>query len=117
MTVAQPKQFSYEYASMFQPYSMATVAQELERRGLFRQVGVRTAKPVPFRQSVEDWIIAIHAANGFSRERMGETKAAEFDQKLRRILVAYCPTGLVETWIGARVVYGKPLDPNAEASA
>lgn len=101
----------------FQPYSMRTVAQEIERHGLFRQVGVLEAKSVRFRQPVDDWITAIHATNGFSRERMGEARAAEFDQKIRSILNIYCPTGIVEEWIGARVIYGKPLDPTAEASA
>jgi len=93
----------------FQPYSMGTIAQELETHGLFRQVGVHKAKPVPFRQTVDDWITAIHATNGFSRERMGEAQAAEFDQKIRAILFTYCPTGVIEQWIGARVIYGKPL--------
>lgn len=95
----------------FQPYGMGTVAQTLETHGLFHPVGVREAKPVPFRQSVDDWITALHATNGFSRERMGEARAAEFDQKVRAVLVTHCPTGMVETWIGARVIYGKPLDP------
>ena len=101
----------------FQPYSMATVAQALETHGLFRQIGVRDAKPVRFRQSVDDWITAIHATNGFSRERMGAARSAEFDEKVRAILLAYCPTGVIEQSIGARVIYGKPLDPTAEAGA
>ncbi|MCE7987420.1 MAG: class I SAM-dependent methyltransferase [Caldilinea sp. CFX5] len=100
----------------FQPYSMITVAQELERHGLFRQAGVREAQPVHFRQPVDDWITAFHATNGFSRERMGEARAAEFDQKIRQVIEKYCPAGEVEQWISARVVYGKPLDPNAEGS-
>ncbi|MFN8495539.1 MAG: class I SAM-dependent methyltransferase [Caldilineaceae bacterium] len=95
----------------FQPYSMVTVAQELETHGLFHQIGVSEAKPVLFRQSVNDWIMALHATNGFSRERMGEARAAEFDQKIRKILITYCPTGVIEAWIGARVIYGKPLAP------
>ena len=96
---------------------MATIAQELETHGLFRQVGVREAQPVHFRQPIDDWITDLHATNGFSCEHMGEARAAEFDQKIRAILLAYCPTGIVEQWIGARVIYGKPLDPTGEASA
>ena len=101
----------YSMNQDFQPYSMATVAQELETRGLFRQVDVREAKPIRFQRLVDDWITAIHATNGFSRDRMGETRTTDFDQKIRAILVTYCPTGMVEEWIGARVIYGKPLDP------
>lgn len=106
----------YSMNQDFQPYSMVTVAQTLETHGLFRQVGVREAQPVHFRQPVDDWIMALHATNGFSRERMGEARAAEFDQKIRQMLVQSCPTGEVEEQIRARVIYGKPLAPKAEAS-
>jgi trans-aconitate methyltransferase len=101
----------------FQPYSMVTVAQELQTHGYFRQVGTQEAKPIRFRQSVDDWITALHATNGLSRQRMGEARADEFDEKIRTILLTYCPIGTVEQWIAARVVYGKPLDPTTETSA
>jgi len=35
---------------------MITVTQELEARGLFKQVGIKTTTPVPFRQSVEAYV-------------------------------------------------------------
>jgi trans-aconitate methyltransferase len=98
----------YSMNQDFQPYSIATVAQALETHGLFHQVGVQEAKPVRFRQPVDDWITALHATNGLSRERMGTEKAAEFDQKIRQVIEKYCPTGEIEQWIGARVVYGRP---------
>ncbi len=108
--VTMPIIAEYSMNRDFQPYSMATVAQELETHGLFRQVGVHEAKPVSFRQPLDDWITALHATNGFSRERMGEARAAEFDEKIRQALIQYCPTGEVEQQISARVIYGKPLN-------
>jgi SAM-dependent methyltransferase len=93
----------------FQPYNMLTVAGELESRGLFQQAGVIEVEAQPFRQPVEGWIEAVHAANGFSRDRMDKSTSAEFDRQIRDIIVKYCPGGEVEQMVGARVVYGKPL--------
>src|SRR5206468_3283169 len=47
----------------YRAYSMGDVAAELQRRGLFQQVGVIEAQPVRFCQSVDSWIEAFHAAN------------------------------------------------------
>lgn len=93
----------------FQSYNMLTVAAELQARGLFQQAGVMETQPVLFRQPVAAWVEAFHARNGFSRERMGDEKAAEFDQQLYDVIGKYCPTGQVEQLIAARVVFGKPL--------
>lgn len=95
----------------FRSYSMADVAAELQRRGLFQPVGVKEIAPAPFRQSVDSWIEGFHASNGFSRARMGEARAAAFDQAIRTVILTYCPTGVVERQIGARIIYGKPLIP------
>ena len=95
----------------FQPYTMLTVANELQERGLFEQIGVIETEAVPFRQPLEGWIEAFHARNGFSRERMGEQRAAEFDREIRTTISKYCPSGEIELRLGARIVYGKPLDP------
>ncbi|MEZ4680767.1 MAG: hypothetical protein R2932_41805 [Caldilineaceae bacterium] len=90
---------------------METVAAELETYGLFRQVGLWETEPVPFRQSVDAWIEAIHARNGFSRDRMALTDAAEFDQQVRALLSRHCPNGEVVQQIQVRIIYGNPLDP------
>ena len=100
------------YSSMnqdFQPYTMLTIARELHAHGLFQQVGVQEITPLCFRQPAAQWIEAFHASNGFSRERMGADRTAAFDQAIRHLIDKYCPTGEVEQWIGARVIYGKPL--------
>jgi hypothetical protein len=95
----------------FQPYTMLTVAADLQKRGLFQQVGVVETEPVVFRQPVAAWIESFHARNGFSRERMGKQSADEFDQKLRDVISRYCPDDEVEQQIAARVVYGRPAKP------
>jgi hypothetical protein len=95
----------------FQPYSMLSIAYELQRLELFQQIGVKEIAPICFRQPLAQWIEAFHATNGFSRERMRAERAAAFDLAIRQLMVKYCPTGEVVQWIGARVIYGKPLDP------
>lgn len=99
----------YSMNQAFQPYNMVTIAAELERRALFRQVGLFETQPVPFRQSVAGWIEAIHAGNGFSRDRMDAATAADFDQQLHTLVAQYCPDGVVEQQIRARIVFGKAL--------
>lgn len=96
----------------FQPYSMQTVADELQQHGLFVQHGVKETKPVLFRQPIDAWIEAIHARNGFSRDRMDIGDAAKFDQDVRRIVDKYCPDGEVEEQLYARIIFGKPLVPS-----
>lgn len=93
----------------FQLYNMLTVAQVLQAQGLFQPVGVWEIAPISFRQPVAHWVEAFYATNGFSRERMGADRVAAFDQAIRHLIDQYCPTGEVEQWIGARVIYGKPV--------
>jgi hypothetical protein len=93
----------------FQPYNMLTIANELESRGLFERTGIVEAAPVLFRQSIDEWIESVHATNGFSRDRMGDALSAQVDQHLRAAIEPHCPTGDVVQWIGARVIFGKPI--------
>jgi hypothetical protein len=40
---------------------------------------------------------------------MDPAAATACDQELASVLLRYCPTGVVEQWIGARVIWGKPM--------
>jgi trans-aconitate methyltransferase len=103
----------YSMNKDFQPYTMLTIAAELERRGLFQQVGVQTTDFMPFHQSIAGWVESLHARNGFSRDRMDPGAAAECDRKLAGIIARHCPTGIVEQQIAGRVIWGKPQMANA----
>lgn len=103
----------YSLNQDFQRYDMLSVAEELQSHGFFQSVGVQETPSMLFRQSVEAQVEAFHAGNGFSRERMGAESAAAFDQEIRQLLRKHYPSGEVEQGINARVIYGKPLDPNA----
>ena len=98
----------YSMNQDFQPYTMQTIAAELERRALFRPVGVRTTNAAPFQQAIGDWVESFHARNGFSRDRMKPAAAAKCDRKLAEIITRHCPSGLVEQQIAGRVIWGRP---------
>jgi hypothetical protein len=93
----------------YQPYTMLTVVEQLEQRGLFRRVGVQETPAVSFQQSIAAWVESFHARNGFSRDRMDQDTAKKCDQQLTEIITTYCPNGVVMQQIGGRVIWGKPV--------
>src|SRR5258708_10705329 len=63
--------------------------EELEVRGFFRKLGHKETAPVPFSQSIDDFIEGLHSRSGYTRERMGQEKAGEFDQRVRTLLLQH----------------------------
>lgn len=102
----------YSMNQDFQPYDMNTVAATLAKQGLFQETDRIEVSPITYQRSIDAWIESIHAANGFSRDRMDATLAAEFDAQARKIVAAHCPSGEVEQQVRARIIYGKPLAPD-----
>ncbi len=98
----------YSTNQKFQPYN---TIEELARRGLFQQQGEQHTAPVPFSQSVDDYIESFHARNGFSRQRMSQEGANGFDSEVKALLAGYCPDGIVTLQVTALVAWGKPGMP------
>jgi len=90
----------------YRPYDLL---QELEQRELFRIAGERRTAPVPFTQSVGDYIESIHSRNGFSRDRMTAVAAAEFDQAARDLLATYLSGDVVTLQVSGSVTWGEPI--------
>jgi len=90
----------------FAPYTMMTVVAELEQRQLFRLRGTYETAPITFRQPIDDWVESFHARNGFSRDRMDADAANTCDTELRMAIGPYCPDGVVEQSITARILWG-----------
>ncbi len=82
--------------------------KELEARGYFHQQGEKETTPVPFVQSIDDFIEGLHSRSSFSRERMGQQQATEFDQQARSLLLRYFPDGLLPLSVIATVTWGIP---------
>lgn len=89
----------------YAPYDMIG---ELERHGLFRKVGERETAPVPFAQSIEDYIGSYHSRSGFSRERMGPARADAFDREARAMLLQSHGGGMIALGVVGSIVWGFP---------
>ncbi len=90
-------------------YQKYDLIEELGKTGSFQISGDRWTEPVKFRQSAEDLIEAFHSRNGFSRERMGATRAAEFDAATHAALERFSRNGKLDLAVTARVTWGRPL--------
>ena len=97
----------YSTNRYFQPYDLI---EELEKRSLFQKCGERETAPVPFVQSIEDYIESFHSRNGLSRERMGEEMAAAFDEEIRKVVSSSAKEGMLEFQVTGRVIWGTPQE-------
>ena len=97
----------YSTVSGYHPYDLVT---ELETRDLFRTSGRQTTEPVPFVQSLDEYVESFHGRASFVRERMGNAAAAAFDTAVRALVSQYC-VGSVTLQLVTEVVWGKPLQP------
>ncbi len=96
----------YSTNQEYQPFNLV---EELEQRHLFVQEGSIRTQPIPFTQSVEDFIRSIHSMNGFSRQRMGEAAASAFDEEVRTMLTPYQQDGFITQSLVDSIVWGKPV--------
>ncbi len=97
----------YSTVSGYHPYDLVI---ELETRDLFRMSGRQTTAPVPFVQSLDDYIESFHGRASFVRERMGHAAASAFDTAVRA-LVSHYDMGSVTLQLVTEIVWGKPLQP------
>jgi ubiquinone/menaquinone biosynthesis C-methylase UbiE len=84
------------------------MVRELERQGLFQKVGEQKTAPVPFIQSINDYIESYHSRSGFSRERMGVERAQAFDQEARKILLRTYHSDTITLQVIGSIVWGIP---------
>ena len=96
---------SYSTNRDYQPYDLI---DELEARGLFRRLGSKQTAPVPYEQSIDDYVESVHSRNGFSRDRMTGEAAMAFDHAARVLLERYAPGGIVRFDVMGSVVWGAP---------
>ena len=82
--------------------------EDTQQQSLFQQVGESTTKPIPFVQSLDDFIESFHSRVGFSRERMGQAQATAFDQEAKKILLKSHSDGTITFQVTARIVWGFP---------
>ena len=94
--------------SIRRDHRASNVVEELETRGYYHNQGERETAPIPFFQSIDDFIDGLHSRSGFSRERMGQQKAIEFDQQVRALLSQFHPDGVLAFQVVGTVTWGIP---------
>lgn len=82
--------------------------EELEKRGFFRTAGTRQTAPVPFPQSIDDFIQGLHSRSSFSLPLMGQQAAAALDEQVRTLLLRYHPDGMLPLQVVGTVTWGIP---------
>lgn len=95
----------------YQPYNLL---DEFTQRGLFEPIGKQQTAPVPFTQSVDDYIESFHARNGLSRDRMTAEQAAAFDQEMRALVAPFATNDTVTLQVINTITWGKPATTSNE---
>ena len=80
--------------------------EELEVGGFFHKQGERATAPVPFFQSIDDFIEGLHSHSSW--EHMDQQKAADFDQQMRTLLLHYHKDGILPLQVIGLVIWGTP---------
>ena len=101
-----------QFSERRQGHRGSNAIKELEARGYFRRQGEKETAPIPFVQSLDDYIEGLHSRSGFSRERMGEQKATDLDRQVRTLLLQFQPDGILPLHVVASVTWGKPENGN-----
>ena len=82
------------------------LVRSLEASGHFVREGERTAAPVPYEQSVDDYMSMLASTSSLSRSTLGD-RANEFERDARAILARHGVTR-VRAHLVAEVVWGRP---------
>ncbi|HEX6447028.1 MAG TPA: class I SAM-dependent methyltransferase [Streptosporangiales bacterium] len=76
--------------------------------GCFRPAGHIETRPVPFRQSVADYVEQFHSTASLARELMPDGEAAAFDDAVTRLVTPWAVDGVLALAVVATVVWGRP---------
>lgn len=104
---AELRQLRAQYSTR-ERHRGAHVVEELESRGFFTRQGEKETTPVPFFQSVDNFIEGLHSRSSFSWERMGQQKALAFDQQVRALLLQHQSDGMLPFQVVGTVTWGTP---------
>jgi predicted TPR repeat methyltransferase len=92
----------------YHPYD---IVAELQQRELFEVIGGKNTTPMPFIQTVDDYIESWHSRNGLSRERLSSEAAEAFDNHVRALVFNYNSSDTIEMLFTGHVVWGLPKNP------
>ena len=102
-----------EFISLIQTFSPSThhlefadLVKSLEASGRFARVGARSAAPVRYEQSVDDYLAMLASTSSLSRTTLGD-RADEFEHDARAIFARH-GIATVRAELLAEVVWGRP---------
>jgi SAM-dependent methyltransferase len=104
---AELRDLHTQYATRRDHRPLNTI-EALEVRGFFRKQGEKKTAPVPFAQSVDDFIEGLHSRSSFTRERMGQQNATDFDRQVKALLLQFHSDGLLPLQVISTVTWGTP---------
>ena len=90
-------------------YQLYDLVEELTNRGLFGKQSEQETAAVPFQQTVAAYVESFFSRNGFSRERLGEGKAREFETAVTNLVRSYLSEEIFEIQVSGHLVWGKPM--------
>ena len=82
--------------------------KELEIRGFFNRQGEKETAPIPFFQSIDDFIEGLHSRSSLSLEHMSQQKADELDEQVRALLLQFHADGMLPLQVVGLVIWGTP---------
>jgi SAM-dependent methyltransferase len=92
-------------------YGRLNMIEALAQHGLFTPVGEYRTPPLPFTQSIEDYIAAHHSYSSLTRRVLTAEGANQFDAELRDIVTPYATDEILTLHIVGHIVWGKPHAP------
>jgi SAM-dependent methyltransferase len=93
--------------STLRDYTPFNLIDELVRIGRFTVEGTHTTAPIPFVQSIEEYVASFHGRSSFSHDRMTPDDAAAFDAAVRDLVTA-CSNGAVTLSLATTITWGQP---------
>jgi SAM-dependent methyltransferase len=89
----------------FQRYDLI---DELTQRHLFIPEQRVKTEPQPWSQPLADFLECFHSRNGFSRSRMREESAREFDEQVAALITPYAQNGWLHFQLRGEIAWGLP---------
>ena len=87
-------------------YAPYDIVEELTSRGFLEVLGRARTDDVPFTQTRDEYVDALHSRNGFSRTRMGVSTKV-FDAKFRDLLLSHGIQESVELTTWSELIWGR----------
>lgn len=90
----------------YQPVNLIAVFEQYQ---LFQKQGERFTAPVPWQQTIDDYITAQHARSALSLDTMMAEQATQFRAEMYAMLTPFASDGVLTINLVGRVAWGKPL--------